>query len=106
MHNIFRFILFYRIAYDPFCSIEKKITTFDDVCTKTRRCKRRVYKGKTLSGQPNISIRYDEIWDMKFIHSTIFDDLAVFLLWYHAVKGLILVEWIICDANTLYFSMF
>ena len=29
MYNIFRFILFYRITYDPFCSIEMKITTFD-----------------------------------------------------------------------------
>ena len=29
MHNIFRFILFYRITYDPFCSIKIKITTFD-----------------------------------------------------------------------------
>ena len=29
MHNIFHFILFYRITYDPFCSIKIKITTFD-----------------------------------------------------------------------------
>ena len=29
MHNIFRFILFYRVTYDPFCSIEIRITTFD-----------------------------------------------------------------------------
>ena len=29
MHKIFRFILFYRITYDPFCFIEIKITTFD-----------------------------------------------------------------------------
>ena len=29
MYNIFRFILFYRITYDPFCSIKIKITTFD-----------------------------------------------------------------------------
>ena len=26
---VFRFILFYRITYDPFCSIKMKITTFD-----------------------------------------------------------------------------
>ena len=29
MHNIFCFILFYRISYDQFCSIKIKITTFD-----------------------------------------------------------------------------
>ena len=29
MRDISRFILFYRITYDPFCSIELKITTFD-----------------------------------------------------------------------------
>ena len=29
MDNIFRFILSYRITYDPFCSIKIKITTFD-----------------------------------------------------------------------------
>ena len=29
MHNISRFILFYRITCDPFCSIKVKITTFD-----------------------------------------------------------------------------
>ena len=29
MHNIFLFILFYRITYDPFCSIKLKNTTFD-----------------------------------------------------------------------------
>ena len=27
MHEIFRFILFYRITYDPFSSIEIKMTT-------------------------------------------------------------------------------
>ena len=27
--HIFCFILFYRITYDPFCSIKIKITTFD-----------------------------------------------------------------------------
>ena len=29
MHNIFHFILFHRITYDPFCSIKIKITTLD-----------------------------------------------------------------------------
>ena len=29
MHNIFRFILFYQIMYDLFCSIKIKITTFN-----------------------------------------------------------------------------
>ena len=29
MHDIFLFILFYRITYDPFCSIKIRITTFD-----------------------------------------------------------------------------
>ena len=42
MHNIFRFILFYRVTHDPFCSINIKITTFDryivvkDVSVKER----------------------------------------------------------------------
>ena len=57
MHNIFRFTLFYRIMYDPFCFIKIKITTFDrfHACIKMRRCKRRVCKRKTLFGQPNTS---------------------------------------------------
>ena len=29
MHDIFRFILFYRITYDPLSSIKIKITMFD-----------------------------------------------------------------------------
>ena len=39
MHNIFRFILFYRIIYDPFYSIKIKITTFDRLdFMLVRRC--------------------------------------------------------------------
>lgn len=29
MHHIFSFILFYRIMYDPFCSIAIETTTLD-----------------------------------------------------------------------------
>lgn len=29
MHHSFSFILFYRITYDPFCSIAIKTATFD-----------------------------------------------------------------------------
>ena len=58
MHNIFPLIVFYRIMYDPFCSIKIKITTFDRlgfmfVYIKMHRCKRRVCKRKTLFGQLN-----------------------------------------------------
>ena len=56
MHNIFRFILFYRITYDPFCSIKLKITTLDRACIKMRCCKTCVFKRKTLSRQPNIIV--------------------------------------------------
>ena len=39
MHDIFPFILFYRITYDPFCSIKIKITTFDKLgFVFVRRC--------------------------------------------------------------------
>ena len=59
MHDIFRFILFYRITYDSFSSIKIKITTFDRLGFMfVQRCivaKKRVCKRKTLFGQPNIN---------------------------------------------------
>ena len=53
MHNIFRFILFYRIAYDPFCSIKIRITTFDrlDFMFFVILC---FCRRKTFFGQHNI----------------------------------------------------
>lgn len=46
MHNIFRFIVFYRVTYDPFSSIEIKNQNVRQirfhVRTKMRRCKKRV----------------------------------------------------------------
>ena len=57
MYNIFRFTLFYRITYDPFCfiKIDHNVRQIRfHVCIKMRRCKRRVCKRKTLFGQPNI----------------------------------------------------
>ena len=47
MRNIFRFTLFYRTAYDPFCSIKLRITTFDSNL-KMRCCERSVGKRKKL----------------------------------------------------------
>ena len=68
MRNIFRFILFYRITYDPFRSIKIKITTFDRlgfmfVVGVMHRRKGRVYKRKTPFGQPNTCyICYEGYW--------------------------------------------
>ena len=55
MHNIFRFILFYRITYDPFRSIKIKIKTCDGLGFMF--VERRVCKRKTLFGQPNLSMK-------------------------------------------------
>ena len=54
---VFCFILFCRITYDPFCSVEINTATFH-VCMKVHCCKKHVCERKTLSGQPNTFVCY------------------------------------------------
>ena len=57
MHNVFRFMLFCRITYDPFCSVAINIATFHRLgFTFIRRYTVVKNKRKTLFGQPNTYI--------------------------------------------------
>ena len=69
LYFLFFTLYFYRITYDPFCSIKIKITT--------HRCKRRVCKRNTLFGQSNIN-NYTQIYIALFV-------LRILDLFYHYV---------------------
>ena len=100
MRNIFRFILFYRITYDPFCSIKIKITTFNELgfikmhLYKDASLQKTGYKRKTLFGQlfkierkGSYFVKYDLNWsryELRVLeilgNSGIFDPINCFVI--------------------------